>query len=211
MNGFLQISNPTGEKQWKRVQVNLQDHIKVPTFSNNLSNQSYDNEFDQYLTKISMNPLPKDKPLWEIHILKYPTTKAAGHLIFKLHHALGDGYSLMGALLSCVKRADNPFLPLTFQSTRVSTQQVQKNNNNGGFMRLMVMGRRTLSMIYRGFSDFGSFLRSSYTVDDKTPIRSGNASLGFHPVKIFTLAFSLDQIKLIKTNLGTVIIYFLFF
>ncbi|CAL9018517.1 unnamed protein product, partial [Prunus brigantina] len=49
--------------------------------------------------------LPQNRPLWEIHILKYPTSHAAGTLIFKLHHALGAGYSLMGALLSCLQNA----------------------------------------------------------------------------------------------------------
>ncbi len=65
-----------------------------------------------------MDQFPQNKPLWEVHIIQYPTNNAAGNLIFKFHHSLGDGYTLMGVLISCLQRADNPSLPLTFASRR---------------------------------------------------------------------------------------------
>lgn len=197
----IMIYDKKGVRRWKRVEVNLQDHVIIPRFPEGLSVESYDDYFDEYLTKVSMDPLPQDRPLWEVHIIKYPTSKAAGHTIFKLHHALGDGYSLMGALLSCVQRADNPSLPLTFPSTR-SSSEVKSNNTTGVISWLP----RTLSAIFKGASDFGwSFLKSTCNADDKTPIRSGSKSLGFHPNKISTVELSLDQIKLIKAKLGTTI------
>jgi hypothetical protein len=70
------------------------------------------------MSTIAREHLPQNRPLWEIHIIKYPTKNAAGTLVFKLHHALGDGYSLMGALLSCLERADNPSLPFTLPSSQ---------------------------------------------------------------------------------------------
>jgi len=65
--------------------------------------------------------------MWEIHIIKYPTSHAARNVIFKLHHSLGDGFSLMGALLSCLQRVDNPSLPLTFPSIQSHTNKDGKN------------------------------------------------------------------------------------
>ncbi|GAB4824999.1 hypothetical protein Ancab_007872 [Ancistrocladus abbreviatus] len=97
------VVDEKGERQWKRVDVKLEDHVKTPIFPDGLSPKSYDKYFDDYLTKLAMEQLPQDKPLWEFHIVKYPTSNAAGHGIFKIHHALGDGYSLMGAFLSCLK------------------------------------------------------------------------------------------------------------
>lgn len=197
----IMIFDKKGVRQWKRVEVNLQDHIKVPSFPEGLPNESYDDYFDEYLSKISIEPLPQDRPLWEIHICKYPTSKAAGHCIFKLHHALGDGYSLMGALLSCVQRADNPSLPITFPSTRSSTE-VKSNNTRG----VVCWVPRALTAVKRGVCDFvWSLLKITCIADDKTPIRSGNEGMSLHPVKISTIELSLDQIKLIKTKLGTTI------
>ena len=58
--------------------------------------------FEDYISEIAMDQFPQNKPLWEVHIIQYPTTNAAGNLIFKFHHSLGDGYTLMGLLISCL-------------------------------------------------------------------------------------------------------------
>ncbi|KNA10644.1 hypothetical protein SOVF_142400, partial [Spinacia oleracea] len=197
----IMISEKKDEvKQWKRVEVNLEDHVIVPSFPDGLSVESYDNYYDEYLTKLTGEPLPQHRPLWELHIIKYKTSKAASHFIFKLHHALGDGYSLMGALLSCLKRADNPSLPLTFPSTQSASSEIKSNNTAAGIITSWVP--RILSGIY----DFGwSFLKSTCKEDDKTPIRSGNVGLGFLPIEISTIELSLYQIKLIGTKLGTTV------
>ncbi|GAB4859571.1 hypothetical protein Ancab_011039 [Ancistrocladus abbreviatus] len=196
-NWAMQVVDKTGVKQWKRVVVKLEDHVNVPIFPAGLSPESYDSCFDGYLTKIAMDPLPQDRPLWEIHLFKYPTSSAAGHLIFKLHHALGDGYSLMGALLSCLKRADNPALPLTFPSFQ------QKSNPKGSILSSVT---KTVTAICNTPFDFGwSLLKSSLVQDETTPIRSADEGVQFHPVKISTLTFSLDQIKQIKDKLQVTI------
>ena len=104
-----------GKKQWKKVEVKLEDHVKTPIFPSNLSNESYDEYFDDYISSIATKRFPQDKPLWEVHVIKYPNSNAAGNLIFKLHHALGDEYSLVG-FLSCLQRYINPSLSLTFPS-----------------------------------------------------------------------------------------------
>ena len=120
MRIWKQVTDRKGEKQWKRVEVKLEDHVKIPIFPIGLLPESYDEYLDNYISKIAMNEFPHNKPLWEIHIVKYPTSNAASAIIFKLHHALGDGYSLMGALLSCLQRTDDPSLPLTFPSRQRS-------------------------------------------------------------------------------------------
>ncbi|EPS63572.1 hypothetical protein M569_11213 [Genlisea aurea] len=114
----IMVADETGAKKWKRVRVNLQDHVKVPVFPADMRAEYYDGCFREYLTSIAAEPLPQDRPLWEIHVVKYPTKVAAGNLVFKIHHSLGDGYSLMGALLSCLQRLDDPLMPLTFPSRK---------------------------------------------------------------------------------------------
>ncbi|CAN6570236.1 unnamed protein product [Malus baccata var. baccata] len=44
--------------------------------------------------------------------------------IFKLHYALGDGNSLVGTFFSCLQRAINPFLSLTFPSRLMAEPEV---------------------------------------------------------------------------------------
>lgn len=194
----MQVEDKNGVKQWKRVEVKLEDHVNVPIFPDGLSPESYDDYFDDYLTKIAMKEFPQSRPLWEIHIIKYPTSNAAGTVVFKLHHALGDGFSLMGALLSCLQRADNPNLPITFPSFKVSS-----NLDSGRSIIRAVP--RALSAAFNTVSDFGwGLLKSTAVEDDRTPIRSGDPGVEFRPMSIATISFSLDNIQKIKAKLGVV-------
>ncbi|KAK4577591.1 hypothetical protein RGQ29_027920 [Quercus rubra] len=193
----IMVTGKKGEKQWKRVEVKLEDHINVPIFPIGLSPDSYDKYYDDYISEIAMNQFPQNKPLWEIHIVKYPTSNAAGTIIFNLHHALGDGYSLMGALLSSLQRADNPSLPLTFPFSQRSESKSDRLSR--GVSQLF-------SLIFNTIYDFGwSVLKSNLIEDDRTPIRSGEKGLEFRPITISTMTFSLDHIKFIKDKLGVTI------
>ncbi|EYU28203.1 hypothetical protein MIMGU_mgv1a013012mg [Erythranthe guttata] len=158
----LMVKDKNGKKHWKKVEVDIQEHIKIPNFPHGKSPEFYEDCLSGYLSKISLEQFPENKALWEFHIINYPTKNAAQNLVFKLHHSLGDGYSLMGALLSCLQRADNPQLPLTFP---LLNQKIQTNDNKNNI----------LSMAFDSVCDFGwSVLKSIVLEDDKTPIRSGD-------------------------------------
>nr|KAJ0189967.1 hypothetical protein LSAT_V11C800443160 [Lactuca sativa] len=192
----IMVEDKEGGKCWKRVQVTVEDHIKVACFPEGLSSESYDHYFRDYLSKMAMDPLPQTKPLWEIHIIKYPTSNASGNVIFKLHHSLGDGYSLMGALLSCLQRADNPSLPLTFPVLRKTIKPENELKN------LISVIAQSLTGALNTLFDFGwSILKSSFLEDSRSPIHSGNEGLEFGPISIMAMAFSMDQIKQIKSRL----------
>ncbi|KAI4346829.1 hypothetical protein L6164_007692 [Bauhinia variegata] len=193
----IMITGKDGEKRWKQVEVKLEDHIKIPIFPTiDSSNKTYDEHFDEYMSKIAVEYLPQNRPLWEIHIFKYPTSHAAGTLIFKLHHALGDGYSLMGALLSCLQRVENPSLPLTFPSNRRFGTILNKKT----IFKLLPW---VLSLPFNTISDFGwSVLKSSLVEDDQTPIRSRDEDMKLRHMVISSVSCTVDQIKEARSKLG---------
>ncbi|KAI3854223.1 hypothetical protein MKW98_024646 [Papaver atlanticum] len=177
------VTGKSGEKNLKKVAVKLEDHIKVPVFEEGLSVECYDEYFQEYLSEIAMERLNKSRPLWEIHIFKYPTSNGAATTVFKLHHALGDGYSLMGALFSCLQRADNPSLSLTFPSIRSNNYMNKKKS----VLELLSVFKNTVT-------DFTwSLFKSNVLEDHVSPIRSGKEGVKFSPVSISTVTFSLDQ------------------
>lgn len=197
----IMVTDRNGDKRWKRVQVRPQDHVRVPDFPAGMSTKFYDHVFDDYLSKIASEQLPRSQPLWEIHIVKYPTSNAAGSVIFKLHHSLGDGFSLMGALLSCLQRADNPSLPPTFPSFKLNNIK-DDGKNNSVYRKVSGVFHSLLNTI----SDFSSSITKSVMFkDDKSPIRSGHPGLEFLPVAIATMTFSMEQIRQIKTKLGVTV------
>lgn len=180
--------------------MKLQEHLKHPKFPEGKSSEFYEDCLTNYLSKIALEEFPQSRPLWEIHIIKYPTRNAMGSIVFKLHHSLGDGFSLMGALLSCLQRADDPRVPLTLPSMNPTGSILATNNNN-------ICQR--LSTIFSGMVntviDFGwSLMKSSVLEDHKSPVRSGEDGVEFRPITITTLTFSLDQIKQIKASLHVV-------
>ncbi|XP_014491736.1 O-acyltransferase WSD1 [Vigna radiata var. radiata] len=189
----IMVADKNGKKVWKQVDVNLKDHIKIPMFtSTNGTLKLYDQCFDEYMSKIAMEQLREDKPLWELHLFKYPTSKCEGTFIFKLHHALGDGYSFMTTFLSIVQSADNPSVPIKFPSSKSSS------STNAMPKQLS----QTASMVFKSAFDFGwSLLKNSLIPDEQTPLRSGHEDVGFRPMSIVNVSLSLDNIKEVKNKL----------
>lgn len=197
----IMVAGKKGIKKWKKVEVNLAEHVKVPVFQTGMPVEYYDECFSEYLSNLSMEQLPQTRPLWEIHIVKYPTRDSAGNVIFKLHHSLGDGYSLMGALLSCLQRLDNPLMPLTFP-TRQSAPVEHGGRVKGFFRRIP----RLFTGLFHTAYDFGwSIMKSSLIEDDKSPIRSAEPGVEFRPIVSATTTFTIDQIKEIKNRLKVTI------
>lgn len=183
--------------------MKLEEHLVEPEFVSGMPLDYYDKHFSDYLSRIAVEKLPQGKPLWQVHVIKYPTSSAEGTLVFKFHHAIGDGYTLMGLVLSRLQRADDPSLPLSFPSLKSSKPE---NSNKISNMRMP----RFLSMAFNSVSEFGwSFLKSTFVEDDKTPIRSGADTLiECRPTVISNVTFSIDHIKEIKSNLGVVRLIF---
>ncbi|XP_073025631.1 wax ester synthase/diacylglycerol acyltransferase 4-like [Primulina eburnea] len=188
-----------GVKKWKKVDVNLEEHVTLPTLPSDMSIDFYDEFFTNYLSKLAMEEFPPNRPLWEIHIFKYPTKTSAGNVIFKLHHSLGDGYSLMGALLSCLQRVDNPLLPLTFPS-RKSNSKDHGTGRGYGFLRCVP---KFFSGLTYTVYDFGwNIFKSNLIQDEISPIRSGVDGVEFRPIVTCTTTFSIDRMRQIKTKLN---------
>ncbi|KAK4368948.1 hypothetical protein RND71_012740 [Anisodus tanguticus] len=200
----IMVTGKNGTRKWKRVEVNYQDHIKISIFPTQKPLNFYDECLSTYISNLATEQFPQNRPLWEIHIFKYPTSDAAGSIIFKLHHSLGDGYSLMGALLSCLQRVDDPSLPLTFPSRQRSN--LTNSNKNRGFIRTFKSVPRFFKGIVNTVYDFGwSTLKSTLVEDDRTAIRSGDNGVEFRPIVLVTKTFSLDSLKQIKASLNVTI------
>ncbi|XP_021894312.1 O-acyltransferase WSD1-like [Carica papaya] len=196
----IMVEDINGVKRWKKVEVNLEEHVYIPSFSYGKSAEFYEDCLRDYLTKLAGEELQSTRPLWELHIIKYPTTNAPNTLIFKLHHSLGDGYSLMGALFSSLRRADDPSLPITFPYVRMrsnSTLDPPTHYFNTFIPNFFYSFVNTIS-------DFvESIIKSKFKKDDITPLRSAHPHL--HPMIITTIPFSLLHIKQIKDILGATV------
>ena len=142
--------------------------------------------------------LSYDKPLWEIHLLL-----AHNCLVFRIHHALGDGVSLMSMLLACCRRIDGEeALP------RIPSFENKKSNSNssggcsGSWWKLYLY---YLSVLW-GFVKMGFFslvfvvefvLRALWVRDRETVI-SGGEGVELWPRKLATARFLIQDMKVVK-------------
>lgn len=192
--------------QWQRVNMNLEDHVKVPSFPKGLSSAQYEEHWYDYLSQISMESFPEQRPLWEVHLFKYPFSNAAGAVVLKLHHALGDGFSLMGALFSSLKRADNPSLSLTFPAT--SSAAISGNSMGEGERVVSSWGKKAISVVMGCCNTLEdvvkSLLHSTVMKDARSCIRSGRSQVEYLSTAFSSVVLSLARIKEVKNQVAGV-------
>ncbi|CAL4983131.1 unnamed protein product [Urochloa decumbens] len=97
-----------GEPRWVRTTVNLDDHIIFPDLDAAAIAADPDKALEDYVSSLSTLPMDQSRPLWELHVLDFPTSEAASAVVFRLSHALGDGVSLISLLLACTRSAADP-------------------------------------------------------------------------------------------------------
>lgn len=122
-------------------------------------------------------------------------------LIFRIHHALGDGVSLMSMLLACCRRADDkdalPRIPSLGNRTRDSNHCSRRS-----WWELYMY----YSTVLWGFVKMLSFTLF-YVVDfmlrvlwirDRETVISGGAGVELWPRKLATARFLIEDMKIVK-------------
>lgn len=74
---------------------------------------------NDYLADLAVScPLPADKPLWEVHILK-----AQNCIVFRVHHSLADGMSFMSLLIQSFFKGKSHRLTATKKKSGVTSKK----------------------------------------------------------------------------------------
>ncbi|RVX09837.1 O-acyltransferase WSD1 [Vitis vinifera] len=96
-----------GETKWVPTKVDLENHVIVPDMCSDMETSS-DKYVEDYICNLTKTTLDFSKPLWDLHLLNVKTSDAEAVAVFRIHHSLGDGTSLMSLLLACTRRASDP-------------------------------------------------------------------------------------------------------
>ncbi|KAA3458805.1 O-acyltransferase WSD1-like [Gossypium australe] len=107
-----------GEMKWVRTQVDLEKHVIVPKLDPNID--SPEKFLEDYIYNLSKTSINESQPLWDLHLLNLRTSESEAVGVFRIHHSLGDGTSLMSLLLACTRQMNDPLaLPTVFLNTVV--------------------------------------------------------------------------------------------
>ncbi|MCL7025815.1 hypothetical protein MKW94_021390 [Papaver nudicaule] len=193
------VTDKEGVKRWKKVDVQAENHLIIPTFPTGLEIESYDQLLREYVSKIGNERFSREKPLWECHLFKYPSANGVGSFVFKLGHAIGDGYAYMKILSMIVKRAENPHLPLTYPNLSLRQRRNDQVGRMSNFLGSFVKCINTVSdIIY-------NTLKTTVMVDCPSAIRSGKWKKKelFKPIDIYSIKLSLKRVREVKSKLGS--------
>ncbi|CAN0922493.1 Wax ester synthase/diacylglycerol acyltransferase 5 [Linum grandiflorum] len=197
----LVVDGCKGRKmKWERTLVNLDDHIVIPNLDDG-SVESPDEFVEDYVSHLSTFPLDSSKPLWELHLLNVKTSDAEAVGVFKIHHSVGDGASLVSLLLACTRNSSDPQVLPTLPVRRRTRLGV----STGGYWWFFQFVWMLLKLMWNTLVD--SFLLAAtmlFLTDTKTPIKAPTPE-GQNPRRFVHRTVSLDDIKLVKNSMNTTI------
>ncbi|KAJ1388376.1 O-acyltransferase, WSD1, N-terminal [Sesbania bispinosa] len=178
----LMVRDYRGVEHWRPTQIDIDSHIRV--IEEPLSSSDSESAINEYLADLCISTgLSMEKPLWEIHILR-----AHKCVIFRIHHSLGDGISLMSMLLASCRKAHDPHALPTISLPSPAPAPLRRNFR---FWNLL------LTICFSFIFAIQFILRCFWIRDRKSAI-TGGPGVDLWPRKMATATFSLEQMKTVK-------------
>ncbi|CAO2835477.1 unnamed protein product [Amaranthus hypochondriacus] len=188
------------ELRWERTEVNLEQHIIVPNINlENIKSPQY--YVENYLHNLSKSSLDKSRPLWEIHILNIPLSDdVKGIAIFRIHHSLGDGTSLVSLLLALTRKTSDPTALPTIPGPKMN-HNVSNKSIKGFIFGMFVTLWSILRLFWNTTMDIFLFIATAWFLKDTSPLKSDPRGPNA-PRRVVYKCFSLDDIKFVKNAVG---------
>ncbi|KAL3743640.1 hypothetical protein ACJRO7_018845 [Eucalyptus globulus] len=187
-----------GKFRWIPTNVDLEKHIIVPKIKPGMD--SPERFIEDYISNLSKTTICKTQPLWDIHILNVKTSDAEAVGVFRIHHSLGDGTSLMSLLLACTRKISDP--------EALPTIPVKKSKEKRDYGRiwgwllgvcwfLVLLWNTAVDTIMFGATVL--FLK-----DSESPIK-GPPGVELMPRRFVYRTVSLEDIKMVKNALNATV------
>ncbi|XP_057991466.1 wax ester synthase/diacylglycerol acyltransferase 11-like isoform X2 [Hevea brasiliensis] len=185
----LLVRDKNGFEHWRRTEIDIDRHIILvdETAATN-GGDDVDKIVNDYIADLSSSsPLGCDKPLWEIHMMM--KQKCA---IFRIHHSLGDGISLMSMLLAICRKAEDP----AAVPTLATGGRRDWSGGKGKDWRGALMG--VLKMVLFNLVFCLNFVLRCLCVRDRKTVISGGDGVELWPRKVATARFWIEDMKVVK-------------
>ncbi|KAI7729413.1 hypothetical protein M8C21_010251 [Ambrosia artemisiifolia] len=184
----LLVTDDHGLEHWRKTELNIDRHIIVRP--DPVGEGDNDEEMvNDYIADLTVScPLNTDKPLWEIHLLS-----AHKCLVLRVHHALGDGISLVSLMLTLCRKLDDPEQTPTIGPLSSSTKKVSKKP--GTWENIV----KVLKMVWFSLVYVCEFMMRGAWVKDGKTVVSGGEGVEMWPRKLVTAKFSFQDMKTVKS------------
>ncbi|CAN1309300.1 Wax ester synthase/diacylglycerol acyltransferase 11 [Linum perenne] len=143
------------------------------------------------------------QPLWDLHILNIKTASDSESLgVFRIHHSLGDGTSLMSLLLACTRQMSDPEALPT-----IPTRKPKKEDDGVGRVtwRMMVKVWMMVVLMWNTALDVLAFFLTAMGLTDTETALKGPEGVEHLPRRFVWRTVSLDDFKFVKNAMNTTI------
>ncbi|CAA7054404.1 unnamed protein product [Microthlaspi erraticum] len=193
---FCSKLSDNGER-WIKTQVNVDDHVVAPDIDPQEIKEDGQSFLDDYVSRLTMIPFDRSRPLWDIHILNVKTSDAEAVGVVRCHHSLGDGMSLMSLLVACTRKSSNPEAFPTIPA--IERRDPYHLRNKGHLLRSIFAIFSYVELIWNTIVDVLQTLASVLFLNDtEIPLRR----VKNNPQRFCHRTVSLDDIKLIKNTMN---------
>ncbi|XP_009630816.1 wax ester synthase/diacylglycerol acyltransferase 11-like [Nicotiana tomentosiformis] len=193
-----------GEMKWVRTMVDLDKHIVVPQVDEQNLQGSPDKFVENYIQNLSKTTLDKSKPLWDLHLLNVKTSDAEAVAVFRIHHSLGDGTSLISLLLACTRQTAHPDKIPTIPGNKKMPINSSEYTTKG-LWQYFAKVWSFMRLFWNTIVDVLMFMATTmFLKDTSTPIK-GKPGSEFNPRRFVYRTVSLDDLKLVKNALNMTI------
>ncbi|XP_021893046.1 O-acyltransferase WSD1-like [Carica papaya] len=189
-----------GEMKWVRTEVDLEKHVIVPHLDSAMD--APDKFLEDYVYNLTTTVIPNSQPLWDLHLLNLKTSHSQAIAIFRIHHSLGDGTSLMSLLLACTRQMQNPQALPTIPTSK---QRQKTGNNSKSFWVSFFVLWSFLKLLCNTIIDVFMFVATALFLKDTENPLKGPPGVESRPRRIVFRTISLDDFKLIKNAMNTTI------
>ncbi|KAL8205168.1 hypothetical protein R6Q57_008719 [Mikania cordata] len=183
----LLVTDDEGREYWQKTELDIDRHI---VFRPDPVDVGFTDEeaVNDYIADLTVShPLCTDKPLWEVHVLS-----AHKCVVLRVHHALGDGISLMSLILTLSRKRDDPMETPTIEPL---TSSIGKRRKLG----IMENALKLLKTIWFTLIYVCQFMVRGLWVNDGKTVVSGGEGVEMWPRKLVTAKFSLEDMKAVKS------------
>ncbi|KAJ0260854.1 hypothetical protein HA466_0040920 [Hirschfeldia incana] len=191
--------------KWIETEFNVEDHVIVPYIDPQDIGEDGKGFIDEYTSRLTMNPMDRSRPLWDIHILNVKTSDAEAVGVVRTHHTLGDGTSMVSLLLACTDKTSDPNTVNIVSTTIPSLKRREMYKNKGLLLRTIFTVGSTMGLIWNTVVDMLLlFATMLFLKDTKTHLKGGT-DVGSNPKRFYHRSISLDDIKFIKNAMNMTI------
>ncbi|KAM0832120.1 hypothetical protein ACQ4PT_065091 [Festuca glaucescens] len=193
-----------GKPRWVRTKVDLDDHIIVPRIDPAAVECDPDKAVEDYVASLSMLPMDRRRPLWEFHLLDFPTSEATSTMVLRLHHSIGDGMSLMTLYVASSRSTADPARLPTMPPPPRRTGEIYQLQPRPPLSSGKALLAWVLSYLVLAWHTLVDCVLLAATIlflsDPRTMfVRSDGGLQAQHRKRFIHRNLSLDDVKLIKT------------